>query len=126
MEREPRVGECVVVVRNGGQHNRRIGERIVVCHVDTSDSTLKGFPGGSAEATNWIPWDDVEPVRFGWEYVQAHLPPDLVAVLSGCEGAETVGLNRHVKLAILASLPDLKSRIEDAVQSLDAGGSSAV
>lgn len=47
MDREPVVGECVVVRRNSGGHGLRLGECLVVSHVDDDDSTLRGTPSGT-------------------------------------------------------------------------------
>lgn len=124
LDREPKDRECVVVARNSGRHSCKPGQRLAVCAVDDGDSTLRGFPSDSAEASDWVPWGDVEPVRFGWNYVQKHVPPDVAAVLSGCEGSATLALNRQVKLAILATLPDLRGRIMEAVSVLDAADDS--
>jgi len=53
MDREPIPGECVV------------------CRVDDSDDTLRGIPQGKTYAADfWIPWSDVEPVPFGWEFAR--------------------------------------------------------
>lgn len=122
MDREPRVGECVIVLRDSRGSDVKPGTRLTVCAVDEDDSTLRGFPAGAKESSNWVPWSDVAPVRFGWEFVREHAPPDVGAILSGCDGTDVLALNHKVKLAIVTSLPDLKSRILEAVHSLDAVG----
>ena len=119
MDREPVVGECVVVRRNSGSHGLRLGECLVVSHVDDDDSTLRGTPSGTRTVRDeWIPWRDVEPVVFGWEYAAAHLPADVLQLLSACEGMEHLALNRRIKEEIVDSLPDWKERILAAVESL--------
>lgn len=120
MDREPVIGECVVVTRNTGDHGARVGERFIVCHVDESDDTVKGIPAGRSTVTDyWIPWSAIEPVTFGWDYAREHLPAEVVALLSACEGIATLSLNRHVKEAIFASLPDWKERTLEALQTMD-------
>lgn len=121
MEREPIVGECLVVVRADGEQELRPGVRLIVVQVDDNDSTIRGRIEGSPVVNDdWIPWANLEPVRFGWEYIQSHLPPDLVTILTACEGIDAVGLNKDIKRAIIATLPDLKLRIQEAVQSIEA------
>ena len=121
MNREPVPGECVVVARNIGEHQMRVGERLIVSHVDDNDSTLKGIPRGSATvADTWIPWSDVEPVRFGWDYARQHLPADVVTLLAACDGVEHLTLNSQIKQAILESLPDWRDRVMEAIESIDA------
>ena len=118
MDRTPVVGECVVITRNTGDHGGRVGERYVVCNVDQGDDTLKGIPAGSATATDfWIPWTDVEPVACGWEYARAHLPDDVVRLLSACDGIATIALNRQIKDAIFESLPDWRNRVMEVLDS---------
>jgi hypothetical protein len=120
MDREPVVGECVVVRRNSGVHSVRVGERLVVSHVDDSDSTLRGIPAGTRIAREeWIPWRDVEPVVFGLDYACEHLPAEARALFSACEGVEHLALNRRIKEMLIESLPDWRSRIRAAVESLD-------
>jgi hypothetical protein len=121
MDREPRIGECVIVLRDSRGSDVKPGTRLTVFGIDENDSTLRGFPAGSAESSNWVPWGDVAPVRFGWDFVREHAPPDVAAILSGCDGADRIGLNHRVKLAIVATLPDLKNRILEAVHAIDAG-----
>lgn len=123
MDREPRIGECVVVVRNGGRHDQQPGQLLTIYHVDSDDETVRAFPGGAKVAVDgWIPWADLEPVRFGWDFIREHLPPDVSTALGACTGIEATGLNRDVKLAIIASLPDLKQRVEAAALAVEADG----
>lgn len=120
MEREPVVGECVVVTQNTGDHGSRVGDRLIVCHVDENDDTIRGIPAGLSTVTDyWIPWSAIEPVTFGWEYAREHLPADVVALLSACDGIETLSLNRYVKDAIFASLPDWRERVLEVLQSMN-------
>ena len=120
MEREPVPGECVVVTANNGDHPSRIGDRFIVHHVDDSDETMKGMLQGSrALADFWIPWSDIEPVRFGWAYARRHLPADLVELLSACEGIRYLALNRQVKETIVDSLPDWRERVLTAIRTCD-------
>lgn len=120
MDREPVVGECVVVRRNSGVHSLRVGDRLIVSHVDDDDSTLRGIPSGARSAREeWIPWRDVEPVVFGHDYLRDHLPADLRALFSACDGVEHLALNRRIKEVIIESLPDWRNRILAAVESLD-------
>ena len=121
MDREPQIGECVIVLRDSRGSDVKPGTLLTVCGIDESDSTLRGFPAGTAVCSNWVPWSDVAPVRFGWDFVREHAPPDVTAILSGCNGTDGLGLNHRVKLAIVATLPDLKNRILEAVHSIDAG-----
>ena len=122
MDREPRVGESVTLSRNSWRHERQQGDRLVVAQVDSSDSTIKAVVAGSGELVDgWISWSDIEPARFGWNYIREQLPPDVVTILHGCSGIEGVALNRSAKMAIVATHPDLNSRILDAVHSVEAG-----
>ena len=117
MEREPIVGECLVITRNSGSHGMKVGERIVVCNVDDDDNTLQGHSRGSKVAVGWIPWADCEPVTFGWDYARLHLPPELVRILSACDGIETISLNPAIRDLILESLPDWRQRVDDAIDA---------
>lgn len=120
MDREPVVGECVVVRRDSGVHSLRVGDHLIVSHVDDDDSTLRGIPSGARSAREeWIPWQDVEPVVFGHDYVRDHLSADVRALFSACDGAEHLALNRRIKEVIIESLPDWRNRILAAVESLD-------
>ena len=120
MDRDPVVGECVVVTRNTGDHGSRVGDRFVVCRVDDSDDTLKGIPAGSTTAADyWIPWSDVEPVPFAWDYARAHLPAEVVTLLAACDGIETIALNRQIKNAIFESLPDWRKRVMQVLGTMD-------
>lgn len=120
MNREPIPGECVIVTGNSGCHPAKAGDRFIVEDVDDDDSTLRGIPvGSSAVADFWIPWGDVKPVTLGWSYARRHLPPDVVRLLSACERIDCIGLNWHVKLAIVDSLPDWRDRVMAAAQRVE-------
>jgi len=120
MDREPTIGECVVVTRNTGDHAARVGERYIVCRVDDSDDTVKVIPRGeSAVADYWIPWSEIEPVGFGWNYARGHLPEELATLLAACDGIEHLSLSREIKYAIIESLPDWRQRVMEALESID-------
>jgi hypothetical protein len=120
MEREPVPGECVVVTANNGDHPARIGDRFIVRHVDDSDETIRGaLQGSKSVADFWIPWSDLEPVHFGWQYARQHLPADVVELLSACNGIQFLALNRQVKEVLVDSLPDWKARVTVAIQRLE-------
>ena len=120
MDREPIPGECVVVTRNTGDHGARVGERYIVSRVDDGDDTIKAIPRGSSTVADyWIPWSDIEPVGFGWEYVRGHLPDDVAALLAACDGVEHLSLNSQIKNAIIESLPDWRERVMEVLESID-------
>lgn len=120
MDREPIPGECVVVTRNTGDHPARVGERYVVCNVDSSDDTIRGMPRGfTMAADHWIPWSDIEPVAYGWEYARQHLPADVATLLAACDGIEHIALNRQIKDVIFESLPDWRERVMEVLGSID-------
>lgn len=120
MNREPQVGECVVVARNSGDHPCHIGDRLVVTHVDDGDDTIKGIPRGTkVVADYWIPFRDIEPVRYGWRFARQHLPHDLVTLLEACDGIEYIALGREVKESIVDRLPDWKDRVLAAIGKID-------
>jgi hypothetical protein len=120
MDREPIPGECVVVTRNTGDHGARVGERYIVSRVDDGDDTIKAIPRGSSTVADyWIPWSDIEPVGFGWEYARGHLPDDVAALLAACDGVEHLSLNSQIKNAIIESLPDWRERVMDVLESID-------
>lgn len=120
MDRPPVPGECVVVIRNTGDHGARVGDRYIVTSVDDSDDTLKGIPRGFSSTPDfWIPWSDVEPVVFGWDYARNHLPPDVARLFAACDGIEHVSLNRQIKTVIFESLPDWRERVMEALETLD-------
>ena len=119
MNREPIPGECVVVTRNTGDHGGRVGERYIVSHVDDGDDTIKAIQRGSSTVTDyWIPWSDIEPVGFGWEYARGHLPDDVAALLAACDGVEHLSLNSQIKNAIIESLPDWRERVMEVLESI--------
>ena len=121
MNREPIPGECVVVTRNTGDHGARVGERYIVSRVDDGDDTIKAIPRGSSTVADyWIPWSDIEPVGFGWEYARGHLPDDVAALLAACDGVEHLSLNSQIKNAIIESLPDWRERVMQVLESIDA------
>jgi hypothetical protein len=92
----------------------------VISKVDDSDSTVRGYADGSTSvADNWIPWRDIQPVSFGWDYVRSHLPPEMVTLLSACDGVRSLSLNDEIRLAVIASLPDLRERITEAVREVE-------
>lgn len=121
MDREPSPGECVVITGGTNQdHPLPPGTLLIVDDVDSSDSTLRGIPRGQqAVLDHWISWSDVEPVTFGWRYARRHLPAEVVALLSACDGVEFLQLNRQVKEAIVDSLPDWKQRVLAAIADRD-------
>ena len=120
MDSEPIPGECVVIARHNGRYLGTVGQRFVVTDVDDGDNTIRGIPQGSLAVNDqWIPWSDIEPVPFGWAYAREHLPRELTTLLSACDGVDHIALNRHVKLAILESLPDWKDRVLAAIEKLD-------
>jgi hypothetical protein len=120
MNREPIPGECVVVTRNTGDHGARVGERYIVSRVDDGDDTIKAIPRGSSTVADyWIPWSDIEPVGFGWEYARRHLPDDVAALLAACDGVEHLSLNSQIKNAIIESLPDWRERVMEVLESID-------
>ena len=122
MEREPVPGECVVITATSGDHQGRIGDRLIVVHVDDDDCTIRGIPQGSKSLADfWVSWANVEPVHLGWAYARRHLPADVVELLSACDGIKYLALNRQVKEAIVDTLPDWKERVMTAVRALDAG-----
>ena len=121
MHREPIPGECVVVTRNTGDHGARVGERYIVARIDDGDDTIKAIQRGSSTVTDyWIPWSDIEPVGFGWEYARGHLPDDVAALLAACDGVEHLTLNSQIKNAIIESLPDWRERVMEVLESIDA------
>jgi hypothetical protein len=117
MHREPRPGECVVITGGTDQdHPLPPGTLLIVDEVDSSDSTLRGIPRGQkAILDHWISWSNVDPVAFGWRYARRHLPAEVIALLSACDGVEFLQLNRQVKEAIVDSLPDWKQRVLAAI-----------
>lgn len=120
MDREPIPGECVVVTRNTGDHGARVGERYIVCRVDDGDDTIKAIRRGESTVSDyWIPWSDIEPVCFGWDYARGHLPDDLATLLAACDGVEHLSLNSRIKYAILESLPDWRERVMEVLESID-------
>lgn len=126
MDREPIIGEVVVVTRNSDSHDLTIGEKLAVCRIDESDETIQGWTRTSKTASNWIPWADVEPVEFGWEYVKRHLPPHLADLLAACEGIEFLALNDEIKRQIQGSVPDWQRRVEEAVGQTGSPTSSSL
>jgi len=121
MTTEPVVGQCVSIARNSGRHGGKVGSRMVISKVDDSDNTVRGFVDGSATVADyWVPVRDIDPIGFGWDYVRRHLPPEVVTLLSACEGVRCLALNDEIRLAVLASLPDLRERIAEAVREVEA------
>jgi len=121
MTTEPTVGQCVYIARNSGRHGGKVGSRMVITRVDDSDNTVRGYVDGSAAVADyWVPVRDLEPVGFGWDYVRSHLPPEVVTLLSACNGIHNLALNDAIRLAVLASLPDLRERITEAVREVEA------
>jgi len=120
MDRQPIPGECVVVIRNNGDHPARVGERYIVSRVDDNDDTIKAIPRGESVAADyWIPWSDIEPVTFGWDFARRHLPDDVAALLNACDGIEHLSLNSRIKYAIIDSLPDWRQRVMEVIESID-------
>ncbi|MFM7207692.1 MAG: hypothetical protein ACKO4T_13605 [Planctomycetaceae bacterium] len=120
MEREPIPGECVRVTRNTGDHGAKVGDLLTVCNVDDSDNTIRGIPRGFDHVADfWIPWSDIEPVAFGWEYASGHLPSDVLRLLSVCDGVQHLALNRQIKNEIFDSLPDWRERVMEVLGSID-------
>lgn len=117
MDREPRVGEVLVVTRSDCSMPTptRVGERLVVTHVDDDDNTLRGVWSGVTSSDTWISWGDVEPVEFGWEFVRRHLPVEVADLLGACKRIEFLSLNSQVKQAIVDSLPDWRERVMAAI-----------
>lgn len=121
MTTDPTVGQCVFIARNSGRHGGKVGSRMVISRVDDGDNTVRGYVDGSGcVADYWVPWNDIEPVGFGWDYVRSHLPPDVVTLLSACDGVRSLSLNDDIRLAVLASLPDLRERITAAAREVEA------
>ena len=90
------------------------------CHTATKH-TIKAIQRGSSTVTDyWIPWSDIEPVGFGWEYARGHLPDDVAALLAACDGVEHLSLNSQIKNAIIESLPDWRERVMEVLESIDA------
>ena len=84
------------------------------------DDTIKGIPRGSSTVANyWIPWCDIEPVEFGWNYARAHLPDDVATLLAACDGVEYLSLNSQIKNAIIESLPDWRERVMEVLESIE-------
>lgn len=119
MDREPIVGEVVVITMDTSGHDVPVGEKLVVRRVDDSDETFQGLPRTSSASSPWIPWRDAEAIAFGWEFARKHLPPDLERLLGSCRGIEFISLNSAVKDLILASLPDWQERVALAIQPLE-------
>lgn len=117
MDREPRVGEVLVVTRTNSAMPSPVqaGERLVVTHVDDNDDTLRGIWSGTTSADTWIAWSDVEPVEFGWEFVRRHLPAEVAALLGACTRIQYLSLNSHIKRTIVDSLPDWRERVMTAI-----------
>jgi hypothetical protein len=120
MKNTPTIGQCVSIDRNSGRHGVKVGCRMVISHVDERDKTVRGYVEGSTRVADWLPWRDIEPVGFGWDYVRSQLPPEMVTLLSACEGVRCLALNDEIRLAVLASLPDLRERIAEAVREVEA------
>ena len=120
MDREPIPGECVVVTRNTGDHGARVGERYIVSRVDDGDDTIKAIPRGSSTVADyWIPWSDIEPVGFGWEYARGHLPDDVAALLAA-------GIPRALVAALAGgpwglTPPEAVEAVGDLLERVDRG-----
>ena len=85
-----------------------------------SDNTIRGIPRGFQHIADfWIPWSDIEPVAFGWDYARAHLPAEVVALLSACDGTDHLALNRQIKNEIFDSLPDWRERVMEVLATSD-------
>lgn len=120
MDREPVPGECVRITQNTGDHGGRVGDQFLVTHVDDGDHTIRGIPQGfQTVADFWIPWSDIEPVAFGWDYVRGHLPTEVLTLFSACNGLEHLALNDQIKDEIFHSLPDWRERVMEALEALD-------
>lgn len=120
MHRDPIPGESVRITRNTGDHSARVGDLFTVCNVDDSDNTIRGIPRGFQHIADfWIPWSDIEPVAFGWDYARAHLPAEVVALLSACDGTDHLALNRQIKNEIFDSLPDWRERVMEVLATSD-------
>jgi hypothetical protein len=115
MEREPIVGETLVVARADSSMPVRVGDRLVVTHVDDDDNTLRGVWSGATPPDMWISWSEVEPVEFGWEFARRHLPAEVAELLGACTRIGFLNLNPHVKRAIVDSLPDWRERVMTAI-----------
>ena len=121
MTSEPVAGQCVSIARNSGRHGAKVGSRLVISRVDDNDHTVRGYLYGSQTVFDgWIPWNDIEPIGFGWDYVRRHLPPEVVTLLAACDGVTSLALNDDIRLAVLASLPDLRDRITTAAREVEA------
>ena len=121
MTSEPVAGQCVSIARNSGRHGAKVGSRLVISRVDDNDHTVRGYLDGSQTVFDgWIPWNDIEPIGFGWDYVRRHLPPEVVTLLAACDGVTSLALNDDIRLAVLASLPDLRDRITTAAREVEA------
>ena len=117
MDRDIAPGDCVVVTANSGEHPARVGDRFIVHYVDDSDSTLRLIPQGSSTVCDfWVPIDEVKRVEFGWSYARTHLPPEVAALLSACDGIECISLNRGIKSLIVDGLPDWRERVMHAIE----------
>jgi len=120
MDREPVPGECVRITQNTGDHGGRVGDQFLVTQVDDGDHTIRGIPQGfQTVADFWIPWSDIEPVAFGWDYVRGHLPTEVLTLFSACNGLEHLALNDQIKDEIFHSLPDWRERVMEALEALD-------
>jgi len=124
MNREPIVGECLVVTRTNSSMPAQLGDRLIVTHVDDDDSTVRGLWSGATAAEHWISWSDVEPVEFGWAFVRRHLPAEVTSLLGSCRRIEFLSLNSQVKRALVDALPDWRERVMTAIAKTDCDGNS--
>ena len=117
MVTQPTVGQVVRVTAKHSDHNYQIGQRYIVCKVDSGDETLQAAGPRDGTAQGWIRWAEVEPVELGWDFAKSVLPAEVTTVLSANTGIEAIALRPQVKDAILKSLPDLRERIHQVMSA---------
>jgi hypothetical protein len=115
MDREPEIGEVLVVTKTDGSMPVQLGDRILVTHVDDDDDTVRGTWSGLTPSDFWIEWGNLEPVEFGWEFARRHLPAEVASLLGACRRIEFLSLNPRVKRAIVDGLPDWRERVMAAI-----------
>lgn len=114
-----KVGERIRPIAKFDCHDYRRGESYEVTEIDPRDSTLRARDA-NGQTGSWIRWNDCEKAdEIGWDWLKGELSAEALELLSAFDGLSRLRLRPDLRVALVASVPDLKGRILDTCTALE-------
>ncbi len=114
-----KLGERIRPIAMFDCHDYRRDESYEVTEIDTRDSTLRARDE-NGQTGSWIRWLDCEKAgEIGWDWLKGELSAEALELLSAFDGLSSLRLRSELRIALVASIPDLKGRILDTCTAIE-------